>query len=62
VTLSKTEKRKIIKRVFAESAILVISYDAMRIEADLLVPCSDHHEKWFYIILDEAQKIKNWKS
>lgn len=37
--LSKAEKRRIIKQVFIENAILIISYEAMRIEADILVTC-----------------------
>jgi DNA excision repair protein ERCC-6 len=60
--LSKNEKRKIIKQVFQENAILVISYEAMRIDADILVTCEGANDQWFYIILDEAQKIKNKKS
>jgi len=52
--VSRPEKRKIVKKVFAESAILIISYEAMRIDADLLTPCKEYFASWFYIILDEA--------
>jgi len=34
----------------------------MRIDVDSLAPCTEIANQWFYVILDEAQKIKNWKS
>ena len=37
--------------------MLILSYESMRIEVDIL-----KNRHWFYIVLDEAQKIKNWKS
>ena len=39
--------------------ILVVSYECVRIEADLLQVALG---EWYYVVLDEAQKIKNWKS
>ena len=37
--------------------MLVVSYEGMRIDGSLL-----HAQRWHYVILDEAQRIKNWKS
>ena len=40
-----------------EGGLLIVSYEGLRIDADLL-----SLTRWHYCILDEAQKIKNSKS
>lgn len=51
---SKTDKRKLVQKVFGESAILVVSYESMRIDGEQLSPCTDVCDQWYYVILDEA--------
>jgi len=45
------------KHLRLNGGILVVSYEGMRIDERLL-----QAQKWLYVILDEAQRIKNWKS
>ena len=56
-SLTHYEKQKIIKHINTKSGVLVVSYEALRNEYELL-----RRVTWDHCILDEAQKIKNSKS
>lgn len=47
-------KKKMISEVFEKEGVIITSYELLRIEAKLF-----QSRKWFYVLLDEAQKIKN---
>jgi SNF2 family DNA or RNA helicase len=54
---SEVEKRKILKKVQTVGGVLIVSYDTLRIEHKLLSSVA-----YFYMVLDEGQKVKNNKS
>lgn len=54
---SEKNKRKLIQDAFNHSGIIITSYEFLRVEQRLF-----QKRAWYYIILDEAQKIKNSQS
>ena len=51
------DKRKIMNHLRVKGGVLIISYEVMRLDEDLM-----QDKLWFYCVLDEAQRIKNSKS
>ena len=49
--LTEREKAAILKRVKADSSILVVSYECVRLEETLI---RAHVGEWWYVVLDEA--------
>jgi SNF2 family DNA or RNA helicase len=56
-TVLKKQKQKVIREVVSANGIMITSYETLRADAGLF-----KNILWYYTILDEAQKIKNWKS
>lgn len=44
----------LVRRVLSGTGVLVTTYSAVRIHADLLLPGA-----WSYVVLDEGHKIRN---
>ncbi|CDW73791.1 dna repair protein rhp26 [Stylonychia lemnae] len=53
-TGSRQAKQKVLKEAIINNGIVIISYEFLRTEVELF-----QRKQWYYIILDEAQKIKN---
>ena len=54
---SAKERKALLKQVETRGGVLIVSYETLRCENDIIAS-----KKYFYVVLDEGQKIKNHKS